>query len=59
VKRLYDEVVKALNTADLRAKLAAESSEPGGMPPPEFARFIAAEIARWTRVVKEANIRIE
>jgi tripartite-type tricarboxylate transporter receptor subunit TctC len=59
VNRLYQEVVKALNSADVRAKLAAESSEPGGMPPPEFARFIASEIAKWKRVVKEANIKVE
>jgi tripartite-type tricarboxylate transporter receptor subunit TctC len=59
VTRLYDEVVKALSSRDMRAKLAAESSEPGGMPPPEFARFIAHEIAKWKRVVKEANIKVE
>ncbi|HYC48138.1 MAG TPA: tripartite tricarboxylate transporter substrate binding protein [Burkholderiales bacterium] len=59
IRRLYDEVVKALATPDLRAKLAAESSEAGGMPPAEFRSMIAAEIARWTRVVKDANIRIE
>ena len=59
IRRLYDEVVKALATPDLRAKLAAESSEAGGMSPAEFRSMIAAEIARWTRVVKDANIRIE
>ena len=57
--RLYDEVLKALNSPDMRAKLTAESSEIGGMPPPEFARFIATEIAKWKRVVKEANIKVE
>jgi tripartite-type tricarboxylate transporter receptor subunit TctC len=59
VNRLYQEVVKALDSPELRAKLAAESSEPGGMPPPDFARFIAKEIAKWKRVVKEAHIKVE
>lgn len=59
VSRLYDEVVKALNSPDIRTKLAAESSEPGGMPPPQFAQHIANEIAKWRRVVKEANIKID
>ena len=59
VARLYDEVVKALYSPDMRAKLAAESSEPGGMVPPDFARYIATEIVKWKRVVKEANIKIE
>ena len=59
VNRLYQEVVKALDSPELRAKLAAESSEPGGMPPPDFARFIAKEIAKWKRVVREAHIKVE
>jgi tripartite-type tricarboxylate transporter receptor subunit TctC len=59
VDRLYTEVLKALNSPDLRAKLAAESSEVGGMPPPEFGRFIANEIAKWRRVVREAGIKVE
>jgi tripartite-type tricarboxylate transporter receptor subunit TctC len=59
VTRLYDEIVKALNSPDIRAKLAAESSEPGGMPPVEFGRYVANEIAKWKRVVKDANIKVE
>jgi tripartite-type tricarboxylate transporter receptor subunit TctC len=59
VDRLDAEVLKALNTAELRAKLAAESSEIGGMPPAEFGRFIANEIAKWKRVVREAGIKVE
>ena len=59
VDRLHGEVVKALASPELRAKLAAESSEAGGMPPEQFGRHIANEIAKWKRVVKEANIKIE
>ena len=59
VDRLYTEIVKALATPELKAKLAAESSEVGGMPPEQFGKFLASEIAKWKRVVKDANIRIE
>jgi tripartite-type tricarboxylate transporter receptor subunit TctC len=59
VNRLHAEIVKALNTPELKAKLAAESSEVGGMPPEQFAAFVSNEIAKWKRVVKEANIKIE
>jgi tripartite-type tricarboxylate transporter receptor subunit TctC len=59
VDRLYGEVVKALGSPEMRAKLVAESSEVGGMPPEQFGRFIASEIAKWKRVVKEANIKVE
>jgi tripartite-type tricarboxylate transporter receptor subunit TctC len=59
VQRLYTEIVKALNAPDLKAKLAAESSEVGGMPPEQFGKFLANEIAKWKRVVKDANIKVE
>jgi tripartite-type tricarboxylate transporter receptor subunit TctC len=59
VSRLHAEVVKGLNAPDIRAKLAAESSEPGGMSPQDFGQFIGKEIAKWKRVVKEANIKAE
>jgi hypothetical protein len=28
-------------------------------PPDEFVAFLRAEIAKWARVVREANIKIE
>jgi tripartite-type tricarboxylate transporter receptor subunit TctC len=59
IARLHGEIVRALNAPDLRAKLAAESSEPGGMPPDEFGQYIRKEIEKWKRVVKDANIKIE
>jgi tripartite-type tricarboxylate transporter receptor subunit TctC len=59
VNRLYTEIVKALGTPELKAKLTAESSEVGGMPPERFGEFIGREIAKWKRVVREANIKVE
>lgn len=59
VMRLHGEIVKALNSPDIRGRLVAEGSEVGGVPPEEFAQLIRSEIAKWTRVVKEANIKIE
>jgi tripartite-type tricarboxylate transporter receptor subunit TctC len=59
ISRLHSEIVKALNAPDIRAKLAAESSEIGGMAPEQFAQYIRDEIAKWKRVVKDANIKVE
>lgn len=57
--RLHRTVVASLNTPDLRKRLTDEGSEIGGMPPAEFANYIRAEIAKWSRVVREANIKVE
>jgi tripartite-type tricarboxylate transporter receptor subunit TctC len=59
VERLYREVVAALNSTDLRKRLTDEGSEIGGMPPAEFTNYIRTEIAKWTRVVREANIQVQ
>lgn len=59
IDRLHAEIVKALNTPDLHGKLIAEGSEIGGIAPEAFRRHIRDEIAKWTKVVKDANIPVE
>jgi tripartite-type tricarboxylate transporter receptor subunit TctC len=59
IERLHTEVVKALRSKDLEARLLAEGSEIGGISPEAFALHIKSEIAKWTQVVKDANIVIE
>lgn len=59
IDRLYAAIVKALASPELQKRFAAEGAQMGGMPPAEFTRFVADEAAKWKRVVREANIRIE
>lgn len=59
VDRLHGEIVKALHSKEIESRLLAEGSEIGGMAPEEFGRYIKAEIAKWTKVVKDAGIRVE
>ena len=59
VRRLYNESVRALGAPDIREKLAKSGNEYVMSPPEEFVAFIRAEVAKWTKVVKEANVRIE
>lgn len=59
IDRLHAEIVKALNTPDLHGRLIAEGSEIGGIAPEAFRRHIRDEIAKWTKVVKDANIPVE
>jgi tripartite-type tricarboxylate transporter receptor subunit TctC len=57
IKRINGEVVAIIQQADVRKQLSAEGGEPVGNTPAEFAQWLKAEIAKWTRVVNEANIR--
>jgi tripartite-type tricarboxylate transporter receptor subunit TctC len=56
IGRLNSELVKALNSADLRKRLTDGGVEPLTSTPEEFARFIAAETPRYAKIVKDANI---
>ena len=56
VGRLNSEIVKAINSPDLKKRLVDGGVEPLTSTPEEFARFIAAETPRYAKIVKDANI---
>jgi tripartite-type tricarboxylate transporter receptor subunit TctC len=58
-RRLYAEAARALGAPDVREKLARSGNEYVMSLPDEFTAFIRTEIAKWTKLVKETNIRIE
>ena len=43
----------------VRERLAALGAEPVGSTPQAFESFLRAEIAKWTRVVREAGIKVD
>ena len=51
-------VVDALNSPDVRAKLAAQIMEPIPSTPEEFRARVDADIARWAPVIKAADIKV-
>ena len=59
IKRLYDEVARALAAPDMAERLAVSGLEPGGNTPEQFRKKIEDELQRWARVIKDAGIRQE
>jgi tripartite-type tricarboxylate transporter receptor subunit TctC len=59
VDRLNAEVNRALGTPEMKERLAAAGAEPGGGPPAELGQLVAAEVAKWTRLVRERNLRFD
>ena len=51
-------VVHALNAPAIREKLAAQIMEAIPTTPAEFRARIDADIARWTPVIRAANIKV-
>jgi tripartite-type tricarboxylate transporter receptor subunit TctC len=59
IKRLHEELMRAIASPDMRERLAAGALEPAPNTPDEFRRMIANELTRWAAVIKEAGIRQE
>jgi tripartite-type tricarboxylate transporter receptor subunit TctC len=59
LNRISVETAKVVKMPDVRERIAAQHGEVVGSTPAEFAKFVATEIANWTRVAKAGNIRAD
>ena len=59
VAQLNQAVARILKKPDVQERLRNNGMEAAHNTPEEFSRFIAADIAKWTKVVKAGNIRID
>ena len=59
VRRLHAEATRGLGAPEVRERLAKSGNEYVMSTPEEFTAFVRAEIAKWTKVVREAGIKIE
>ena len=59
VERLHAELSAIVASAETKKRFESEGADPLQMGSEEFGRFIAAETAKWARVVKEAGIKPE
>ena len=58
IRRMHDELSKALANPALTQKLTEQGMDIVGGTPEELDRFVRAEIARWSAVVRDAKIRL-
>ena len=59
IDRLNSEVAKWLASPEAREKLASQGAIPAGRSPEDFAQHIAAETAKWQKVVKESGAKVD
>ncbi|EER58539.1 conserved hypothetical protein [Acidovorax delafieldii 2AN] len=59
VQRLNAEINKALQSADVREKLALQGAEPLGSTPAEYGEYVKKEMARWAAVVKSSGVTLD
>ena len=59
IERLHKEIVRALNTADVKEGFLQRGLIPVGNTPEQFEAFIGNEMAKWSKIIKEAGIKAE
>jgi tripartite-type tricarboxylate transporter receptor subunit TctC len=59
VDKLNAEMVRALNTQDLRERLLSQGADPIGNTPEQYTAFMQNEIVKWGKVIAAAGIRGE
>lgn len=59
LQRLQSEVAKIIKSPEIQERLGKLGMEPSAMTAEQFAAFQASEIAKWAKVIKAGNIRID
>jgi tripartite-type tricarboxylate transporter receptor subunit TctC len=57
--RVYGAMSEVLQSKETGKRMESEGAETVRMTPPEFGRFIAAELAKWGRVARDVGIQAE
>jgi tripartite-type tricarboxylate transporter receptor subunit TctC len=59
VNRIQQETAKAFESPSFKERLLSQGAIPGGQPPAEFVKFIAAETKKWAQVVKLSGAKVD
>ncbi len=57
--RLHAELIKVINSPDIRERLQGLGADPVGNTPEQYTAFMQNEIAKWTKVIRAAGIKGE
>jgi len=59
IGKLNGELVRILGQAEVRDRMVPLGPEPARTTPEAFAAYMRAEVAKWSKVINTANIRID
>lgn len=59
IQRLNTEIVKALNSPEIKSRPAGEGAEVVGNTPEQFGAILKSDIAKWATVIKASGIKAD
>jgi tripartite-type tricarboxylate transporter receptor subunit TctC len=59
IERLQQDLARILATKEMQDDAVTMGSQTGGERPEEFAAYVRSEIQRWSKVIKDANIKVD
>jgi tripartite-type tricarboxylate transporter receptor subunit TctC len=57
--KIHGEIIKAVQSSELRPKIEAQDMDPTGPSIKEFSALYYAELKRWTKVAKDAGLKAD
>lgn len=59
VAKLHADIVRALKLPDVKERFAGEGGDIIANTPEEFGAFIRMEIPKWSKVIKDASVKVD
>jgi tripartite-type tricarboxylate transporter receptor subunit TctC len=59
VSMINAEVIKVIGAPDMRARIIEQGFLPGTMSVSDTEKFVRADVERWAKVIREANIKTD
>jgi tripartite-type tricarboxylate transporter receptor subunit TctC len=59
IKRLHDEIVKIMNTTEMKERMASQVGVASTSTPEEFAKILSVDFEKWLAVIKRNGIHAD
>lgn len=59
VNKLNAEILQALHNPDVAHAISRQGADPLGSTPDDFESHLKSEIAKWTKVIRAADLRLD
>jgi tripartite-type tricarboxylate transporter receptor subunit TctC len=59
LEKINAEVVKILNTAEVKENWGKQGAVPMGMPIDEFGKFMREDVQKWSKLVKDTGMKVD